>query len=92
MTYILILLLLITQIGDYFTTIHLIKHGNREFSPLLHWIFNYIPNKKVVMLTKSVGVTLIGILISLISTSFLIAVTVVYAGIVSWNIYECYKK
>ena len=78
------------QIGDVVTTEKILNNGGKELNPIMNWFFTHFGFHNV-LVTKAVLVVAISVLLSKFSPIALIFVSVIYVGVVGWNIYQLNK-
>jgi hypothetical protein len=87
MIYLLILLILL-QIADCLTTVHILKNGGREANPMMNWLFNKIGTIPSLVIMK---LLVIGVMVWAWNIWATLVAVVLYLGVVGWNLYQIWK-
>lgn len=85
--YILLAVLIILQLGDWYTTHTIISKGGKELNPVMVWAIGKV-GQTAAFAIKGLLVIAIGVLAAQISALEIGALAGVYALIVGWNFYQ----
>ena len=86
----LVILIGILQIGDVLTTEKILGKGGTELNPIMNWLFTKFGMHNV-LVTKAVLIITLAIVVDTVAPVALIPLTVLYIGVVGWNLNQIRK-
>lgn len=90
-----LLIFILLQIADCFTTIYILGKNGKELNPVLAKLFDWVGVWQGLVITKSIAIVivLIGTKLLPVDVSYwLLGLgNAIYLGVVGWNSYQIYK-
>lgn len=85
----LLFLLIMLQIADAFTTVHILKNGGREANPFMNWLFQKYGTEVSLGVMK---LLVVGAVAAAWNETLAFWICVLYIGVVGWNTYQIVKE
>ena len=86
----LVVLIGVLQVGDVLTTEKILGKGGTELNPIMNWLFTKFGMHNV-LVTKAVLIITLAIVADTVAPVALIPLTVLYIGVVGWNLNQIRK-